>query len=135
MNLLSRMLVVSVLVTIVVTSFSAMIEFSSHRTFAAVKQAPAYAPPQQAAEAEPQPDRPFYGQSFHEGAVTSVYFYPEGTDGVDASATHIKFDNKDDGDLWLCGDQRTKIKPSGVKRRMMWTAEPNTACVTNWKFQ
>lgn len=77
-----------------------------------------------------------YGSTLFIGTITSVYYYPEGgnQDGTpDNAATHVKFDYRDD-DIWLCGDQRSKLEP-GERAKMLVTFEPNIECQTNWKLK
>jgi len=110
---------------------------SRKATVQAQSKVPSAAPPaqQQAEQKKSEHGRQFYGRTFYEGVITSVYYYPEGPDANHSAAqTHIKFDHDDNLDVWFCGDQRARIKPGPGKRRIMLSYEPSTDCVTNWEF-
>jgi hypothetical protein len=83
-------------------------------------------------EAKSQRQSPFYGSTFWDELLTSVYYYPKDGDG-DTAMTHLKFNHRDD-DIWLCGDQRRSFFP-GRRVKLTVTFEPNQPCATNWQAQ
>jgi hypothetical protein len=100
-----------------------------------VATVPTPEPPKTPDAAAPHKEHPFYGSTFFDGIVTSVYYYPSGgaSDGTpDGQSTHVKFDHRED-DLWICGDVRSKFD-IGRRTRMTVTFEANADCVTNWKM-
>jgi hypothetical protein len=85
---------------------------------------------------EPKAEPPYYGSTYWDELLTSVYYYPtKGGDNNDLAvpSTHLKFDHRDDS-IWLCGDQRKSFTP-GTKYRLRVTYEPNQPCVSNWKIE
>jgi len=93
------------------------------------------------APAEKTKEAPYYGKTYWDELLTSVYYYPENGLTIDAGtvigaavpATHLKFDHRED-DIWLCGDQRKSFEP-GNKYKLTVTFEPNQPCVSNWKVK
>jgi len=72
----------------------------------------------------------YYGSTYWDELLTSVYFYPS-TGKDDAAMTHLKFNHRED-DIWLCGALRRSFV-AGERYRLLVTFEPNQPCVTNWK--
>jgi hypothetical protein len=90
--------------------------------------------PTPAPKAEPAPEKepPYYGSTYWDELLTSVYYYPSGDKGT-VAVTHLKFGHRED-DIYLCGDQRKSFAP-GSKYRLLVTFEPNQPCITNWKIE
>lgn len=86
--------------------------------------------PTPAKDKEEKKDPPFFGSTYWDETLTSVYYYPS-TGPDDPAETHLKFSHRED-DIWLCGDQRRGFEP-GNRYRLVVTFEPNQPCVTNWK--
>jgi hypothetical protein len=81
---------------------------------------------------KPQKDAPFYGSTYWDELLTSVYYYPVDPDVKgDVAETHLKFNHRED-DIWLCGDQR-RFFEAGNRIKLVVTFEPNQPCATNWK--
>ena len=95
-------------------------------------QQPSPKEPDAAAPAPPKRESPFYGSTYWDELLTSVYFYPKDGDG-EYDATHLKFSHRED-DIWLCGDQRRAFKP-GHRIKLTVTFEPNRGCQTNWQIE
>jgi hypothetical protein len=91
------------------------------------------APADNSQQEEQQPEPPYYGSTYWNEVLTSVYFYPKGSSDHEGAVTHLKFDHRED-DLWLCGDQRKSFKP-GRRIQLSVTFEANQPCVTNWNFE
>ena len=85
-----------------------------------------------AEESDPQREPPYFGSTYFDELLTSVYYYPGETKG-DAPMTHLKFSHREDL-VYLCGDQRKSFEP-GNRIRLMVTFEPNAPCITNWKVK
>jgi hypothetical protein len=81
---------------------------------------------------EPQKEPPFFGSTYWDETLTSVYYYPA-QDKDDVSTTHLKFGHRED-DIFLCGDQRKSFEP-GLRYRLLVTFEPNAPCITNWRVK
>ena len=97
-------------------------------------QEPPKPPPASTTPAEdttPKEDAPFFGSTYWDELLTSVYYYPKSVSLP--SMTHLKFGHRED-DIWLCGDQRKTFEP-GNRVRLLATFEPNQPCVTNWKVK
>jgi len=94
-------------------------------------------PKQEQAAPEPKAEEPpYYGSTYWNELLTSVYYYPtKGGDNNDLAvpSTHLKFGHRDDS-IWLCGDQRKTFKP-GYLYRLTVTFEPNQPCATNWEIK
>lgn len=113
----------------------------SHRTVspqAEPQEPPKPSPASTSAPAEDQKDEketPYYGSTYWDELLTSVYYYPEngGKDNAAVPATHLKFNHRED-DVWVCGDQRKSFKP-GHRVRLTVTFEANQPCATNWQIE
>jgi hypothetical protein len=79
---------------------------------------------------EPEKKAPFYGTTYWDELLTSVYYYPKSA-GNDVAKTHLKFNHRED-DIWLCGDQR-KFFTVGERTRLTITFELDQDCATNWQ--
>lgn len=102
-------------------------------------------PPAPAAAPEPEKkdDSPYYGSTYWDELLTSVYYYPDAGDQLEGPpsfrgskplpATHLKFNHRED-DVWLCGDQRKSFEP-GNRYRLLVTFELGQPCITNWKIK
>jgi hypothetical protein len=97
---------------------------------------PALAEKENREEPKKAEEPPYYGSTYWDELLTSVYYYPaKGGDSNDLTvpSTHLKFGHRDDS-IWLCGDQRKSFSP-GTKYRLLVTFEPNQPCVSNWKIE
>lgn len=81
---------------------------------------------------EPKREAPYFGSTYWDELLTSVYYYPS-TGANDPAMTHLKFNHRDD-EIWLCGDQRKSFEP-GNRYRLTVTFEPNAPCITNWRVK
>jgi hypothetical protein len=86
------------------------------------KPEPAPVPPPEKPDKE---EEAFFGSTYWDELLTSVYWYPE------SKMTHLNFNHRDD-DIWLCDDQRRNFDP-GKRYKLSVTFEPNQPCATNWK--
>jgi hypothetical protein len=93
------------------------------------KPPPARTAPADQNEEEEKP-APFYGSTYWDEVLTSVYYYPKSA-GNDVAKTHLKFNHRED-DIWLCGDQR-KFFTVGERTRLTITFELDQPCATNWQ--
>jgi hypothetical protein len=96
------------------------------------KPPPASQVPAEKSDDEAKKEPPFYGSTYWDELLTSVYYYPKNGDG-DFAGTHLKFNHRED-DIWLCGDQRKSFEP-GNRYRLTVTFEPNAPCITNWRVK
>ena len=96
------------------------------------KPPPASQVPAEKSDYEAKKEPPFYGSTFWDELLTSVYYYPKNGEG-DFAGTHLKFNHRED-DIWLCGDQRKSFEP-GNRYRLTVTFEPNAPCITNWRVK
>ena len=83
-------------------------------------------------EKKEEKEAPFFGSTYWDETLTSVYYYPKQVND-DMAETHLKFGHRED-DIWLCGDQRKNFEP-GTRYRLVVTFEPNAPCITNWKLK
>jgi hypothetical protein len=107
----------------------------------AIKESTPAAPA--AKEEEKKEDSPYYGSTYWDELLTSVYYYPDAGDQLTGPpsfrgsaaipATHLKFSHRED-DVWLCGDQRKSFEP-GRRYHLRATFELAQPCVTNWKIE
>lgn len=123
----------------------------SVRTRIVTPPIPALEPPKPPAPTEvddgkrEKKEAPYYGSTYWDELLTSVYYYPDALDqlepptfksnefGLTVPATHLKFNHRDD-DVWLCGDQRKSFMPGHIYELTV-TFEANQPCVTNWKIK
>lgn len=87
---------------------------------------------QEAVPDPPKKESPYYGSTYWDELLTSVYFYPKDSN-TDFDGTHLKFNHRED-DIWLCGDQRKSFK-AGRRIKLTITFEPNQPCATNWQIE
>ena len=87
------------------------------------------APADNSDDDKPRKEAPFFGSTYWDELLTSVYYYPE----YSPAMTHLKFNHRED-DIWICGDQRRSFE-AGNRYRLLVTFEPNQPCVTNWKIK